>query len=665
MAKDVEKRILELRKILNELSYQYYVLDKPSVSDQEYDRYMQELQDLENEYPQYDDPNSPTKRVGGQVLSGFKKVKHKRAMLSLANAYNLEDLRVFDQRVKEYNPNPEYVVELKIDGLAMSILYNHGRFQQAVTRGDGEVGEDVSENVRMIKSIPMEIPYQGELELRGEVFMPIKSFDALNEERAKNHEELFANPRNAAAGTIRQLDSGVVQKRNLDAFWYYLPIDIEGIKKHSEALAFFKENRFKINPYTKIFHSIDDVYKYILEITEKRKSLPYDIDGMVIKENDIETQKIMGNTVKTPRWEIAYKFPAEEAITKLDDITLSVGRTGKVTPNASLEMVRLAGTKVQAAQLHNADYIKEKDIRINDFVVVRKAGDIIPEVVRVLKERRDGSQKPYHFPTDCPVCGSKLVKEKDEVDYYCVNLDCKARVVESLIHFASRDAMNIDGLGDKRIEQFNQLGFLNTVEDIYLLKDKREQLLMLEGFKETSVDKLLKAIEDSKKNGLDCLLYGLGIRHVGKKGAKILADHYHNIDNLMHAKLAELEQIPDIGNTIACSVVDFFKDDANERLIKKLKQFGIKMSYESIKTTDSIFSNKKIVLTGTLEKMTRDEAKAILAKLGAETTSSVSKKTDLVIYGKDAGSKYDKAEKLGVALMDEETFINELNKYEI
>lgn len=665
METKVESRILELRKILNRLSYEYYVLDKPSLSDQEYDRYMQELQDLEAQYPQFYDPNSPSLRVGGKVLEGFNKIEHKRMMLSLANAYNLEDLKEFDNRVKAFNPHPEYVVELKIDGLAMSIIYNDGKFQQAVTRGDGNVGEDVTENVRTIKSIPMEIPYKKELELRGEVFMPKKSFELINEQKAKNNEELFANPRNAAAGTIRQLDTKVVSDRNLDAFWYYLPMDIENISKHSEALEFFKENFFKVNPYTKIFTNIEDVYKYIEEITTIRKTLPYEIDGMVIKVNDIATQKAMGNTVKTPKWEIAYKFPAEEVITKLTGINITVGRTGKITPNAELEVVRVAGTKVQAAQLHNEDYIKNKDIRVNDFVVVRKAGDIIPEVVRVLKERRDGSQVPYEFPKKCPICGSDLKRIDGEADYYCLNVDCNARVVESLIHFASRDAMNIDGLGDKKVEQLHKLGFIKYIEDIYRLKSRREELLGLEGYQEKSVDNLLFSIEKSKENQLDELLFGLGIRQIGKKAAKILAKHFHNIDSLMLANLDELESINDIGVISAKSVIDFFNDNNNIELINNLKELGLNMSYTEEESVESIFSNKTIVLTGTLTLMKRNEAKALLEKLGANVSGSVSKKTDLVIYGENAGSKLTKANELGVDTMDESEFMQEVNKYEI
>ncbi len=660
----MESRIKELRKILEQLSNEYYVLDKPSVTDQEYDRYMQELIELENEYPQFYDPNSPTLRVGGKVLEGFKKVAHQRMMLSLANCFNEADLMAFDERIRKDCLNPEYVVELKIDGLAMSIMYQNGKYVQAVTRGDGNVGEDVSENVRTIRSIPMQISYQGELELRGEVYMPKKSFEACNKLRSQRDEELFANPRNAAAGTIRQLDTKVVAQRNLDAFWYYLPMDIDGINTHTEALAFFKENHFKVNPYIKVFNNMHDVYQYILEITKIRHDLPYEIDGMVIKLNNISDQKRLGNTVKTPRWEIAYKFPAEEVITKLSDIMITVGRTGKITPNAVLEPVRVAGTQVKAAQLHNEDYIINKDIRIGDFVVVRKAGEIIPEVVRTLPQRRDDSVKPYVFPKYCPVCGSELKRYADEAAHYCINPDCPARVVESIIHFASRDAMNIDGLGDKKIEQLHQLGFLDSIEDIYRLVEKHDEIVAIEGFHTKSFDKLVKAVNNSKQNPLEDLLYGLGIRQIGSKAAKILATHFKSMDNLMNAKIDELIAIRDIGAISAQSVVDFFANSKNIALVQTLKGFGLNMISDKISTVDSLFSGKTVVLTGTLSLMGRNEAKALLEHLGANVSGSVSKKTDYVIYGEASGSKLSKAQELGVKTMDEASFMEEVNRHE-
>lgn len=657
-----QQRILELRSILDRLAYEYYVLDQPSKSDQEYDRYYQELVALEDEFPQYRDPNSITQRVGGVVLDAFTKVEHKRTMLSLGNAFNLEDLHAFDERVREVVPNARYVVELKIDGLAMSLIYRDGRFVQALTRGDGVVGEDVTHNVKTIPSIPMHIPLQGEVEVRGEVYMPNASFQMLNEEREKNGEELFANPRNAAAGSIRQLDSSVAAKRKLDAFWYYFVNAQEyDIHSHEEALQKMSEMHLRVNPLRKVCERIDEVWQFIEEITEQRNDLPYAIDGMVIKVDDLDAQNRLGSTVKVPRWAIAYKFPAEEVITKLLDIVVTVGRTGRITPNAVLEPVRVAGTTVSAAQLHNEDMIKEKDIRIHDDVVVRKAGDIIPEVVRPLLERRNDTQAVYHFPTHCPICGSELVRFPEEAAHYCINQDCPARVVESMIHFASRDAMDIDTLGDKKVEFFHKQGFLNTIEDIYCLKEHRQELIDLEGFKEKSVDKLLDAIEDSKQNPLEDLIYGLGIRQVGKKAAKVLAKHFLSMDALMAANEEELVAIKDIGQITAESITAFFHEPKNMELIAHLKGYGLRMDTEAEQIQESSFSGKTIVLTGTLTQMTRNDAKALLEFLGANVSGSVSKKTDLVIYGEAAGSKLTKANSLGVMTMDEDTFMKEVN----
>lgn len=661
-----QQRILELRSILDRLAYEYYVLDQPSKSDQEYDRYYQELVALEDEFPQYRDPNSITQRVGGVVLDAFTKVEHKRTMLSLGNAFNLEDLHAFDERVREVVPNARYVVELKIDGLAMSLIYRDGRFVQALTRGDGVVGEDVTHNVKTIPSIPMHIPLQGEVEVRGEVYMPNASFQMLNEERVKNGEELFANPRNAAAGSIRQLDSSVAAKRKLDAFWYYFVNAQEyDIHSHEEALQKMSEMHLRVNPLRKVCERIDEVWQFIEEITEQRNDLPYAIDGMVIKVDDLDAQNRLGSTVKVPRWAIAYKFPAEEVITKLLDIVVTVGRTGRITPNAVLEPVRVAGTTVSAAQLHNEDMIKEKDIRIHDDVVVRKAGDIIPEVVRPLLERRNDTQAVYHFPTHCPICGSELVRFPEEAAHYCINQDCPARVVESMIHFASRDAMDIVTLGDKKVEFFHKQGFLNTIEDIYCLKEHRQELIDLEGFKEKSVDKLLDAIEDSKQNPLEDLIYGLGIRQVGKKAAKVLAKHFLSMDALMAANEEELVAIKDIGQITAESITAFFHEPKNMELIAHLKGYGLRMDTEAEQIQESSFSGKTIVLTGTLTQMTRNDAKALLESLGANVSGSVSKKTDLVIYGEAAGSKLTKANSLGVMTMDEDTFMKEVNGNEL
>ncbi len=659
------QRILELRSILDRLSYEYYVLDTPSASDQEYDRYYQELVALEEAYPQFFDQNSPTQRVGGSVLEGFAKVTHKRMMLSLGNAYNLDDITAFDQRVRNEVNHPRYVVELKIDGLAMSILYRDGRFVQAVTRGDGTTGEDVTNNVKTIKSIPMTIDLSGEVEFRGEVYMPKESFERLNKQRLENEEDVFANPRNAAAGSIRQLDSSVAASRRLDAFWYYFVNASEyGIHTHKDAMDTMDHLHIRTNPLRKVCHNVTEIWDFIQEISTKRDTLPYEIDGMVIKLDDLTQQERMGYTVKTPRWAVAYKFPAEEVSTKLLDIVLSVGRTGRITPNAVLEPVRVAGTSVSAATLHNEDMIQTKDVRIHDTVIIRKAGDIIPEVVRAVSEKRDGHQVPYVFPSECPICGSTLVRFPDEAAHYCINQDCPARVVESMIHFASRDAMDIDTLGDKKIEFFHRHDLLHTIEDIYHLKDHKDAILALEGFQEKSFQKMVDAIENSKQNPLENLIFGLGIRQVGKKAAKILAKKYLYMDALIAADVEALTAIKDIGEITARSVCAFFQESRNMELIDHLKELGLNMTTEPEEIQESRFSGLTIVLTGSLQYFTRKEAKELLERLGANVSGSVSKKSDLVIYGENAGSKLSKAAELNVATMDEETFMKEVSAYE-
>ena len=658
---DVQQRILALRKQLDTYAYEYYVLDQPSVPDAEYDQAYQALLKLEDTYPQYRDPNSITQRVGGVVLDAFTKVTHKQQMLSLSNAFNLEDLQAFDERVRSIVPKVSYVVELKMDGLAISLHYHDGRFVQAVTRGDGFVGEDVTNNVRTIASIPMHIERMGDVEVRGEVFMPKKSFAELNAQREKNGEDVFANPRNAAAGSIRQLDSKIAASRKLDAFLYYYEDALgAGIQTHEEALETMEQLHIKVNPLRRVCNSMDEVWSFIQEMSEQRNDLPYEIDGMVIKVNELTAWEQLGTTVKAPRYAIAYKFPAEEVVTKLLDIVLTVGRTGRITPNAVLEPVRVAGTSVSAAQLHNEDMIKEKDIRIQDDVVVRKAGDIIPEVVRPLIERRNGTQARYVFPKECPVCGSALVRLSDEAAHYCINQDCPARVVESIIHFASRDAMDIDTLGDKKVEFFHKEGLLNTIEDIYHLKDHKETILQMEGFKERSYQKLIDAIEASKQNPLEDLVYGLGIRQVGKKAAKVLAKHFLTMEKLMAASEEELVAIKDIGDITAQSIVAFFREPKNVELIDHLRGFGLRMDSEEEIIQESMFTGKTVVLTGSLQQMTRNEAKELLESLGANVSGSVSKKTDLVIYGEAAGSKLTKAQSLGVATMDEATFLQEV-----
>lgn len=656
-----ENRILFLRKELEKYSIEYYVYDNPSVSDQEYDRLMQELMALEEKHPEMYDANSPSQRIIGQVLEGFEKVRHDSQMLSLGNVFNYEEIEEFVNRIQGSVKDAEFVVECKYDGLAMSLIYENGSFVRAVTRGDGLVGEDVSANIKTIQSIPMHIPERRHVEVRGEVYMPKKSFEELNERQKKNNQALFANPRNAAAGSIRQLDSSVCASRKLDAYWYYFQNAQDfGILTQQEALDRMRSLNFKVNPLYKVCKNTKEIWEFIQSIQEKRNDLPYEIDGMVIKLNSLSDQRTLGSTAKVPRYATAYKFPAERVKTRLLDIVITVGRTGKITPNAVLEPVRIAGTTVSAAQLHNEDMILSKDLRINDIVVVQKAGEIIPEVVSSVKERRDGSQVPYVYPTHCPVCGSRLVRLEGEAAHYCINQDCPARVVESMIHFASRDAMDIDTLGDKKIEQLHEFGFLNSIEDIYFLHEHREELLEKRGYQKKSVDKMLETIETSKKQPLALLLYGLGIRQVGKKAAAILANYFGSMDALMKADVDTLVSINDIGPITAQSIVEFFKDESNQKLIQTLKEQGLNMIQEKQEIKASRFTNKTVVLTGTLEHYTRNEAKEILENLGANVSGSVSKKTDYVIYGTAAGSKLAKAQNLGVATMSEEEFVEEV-----
>lgn len=656
-----ENRILFLRKELEKYSIEYYVYDNPSVSDQEYDRLMQELMALEEKHPEMYDANSPSQRIIGQVLEGFEKVRHDSQMLSLGNVFNYEEIEEFVTRIQGSVKDAEFVVECKYDGLAMSLIYENGSFVRAVTRGDGLVGEDVSANIKTIQSIPMHIPERRHVEVRGEVYMPKKSFEELNERQKKNNQALFANPRNAAAGSIRQLDSSVCASRKLDAYWYYFQNAQDfGILTQQEALDRMRSLNFKINPLFKVCKNTKEIWEFIQSIQEKRNDLPYEIDGMVIKLNSLSDQRTLGSTAKVPRYATAYKFPAERVQTRLLDIVITVGRTGKITPNAVLEPVRIAGTTVSAAQLHNEDMILSKDLRINDIVVVQKAGEIIPEVVSSVKERRDGSQVPYVYPTHCPVCGSRLVRLEGEAAHYCINQDCPARVVESMIHFASRDAMDIDTLGDKKIEQLHEFGFLNSIEDIYFLHEHREELLEKRGYQKKSVDKMLETIETSKKQPLALLLYGLGIRQVGKKAAAILANYFGSMDALMKSDVDTLVSINDIGPITAQSIVEFFKDESNQKLIQTLKEQGLNMIQEKQEIKASRFTNKTVVLTGTLEHYTRNEAKEILENLGANVSGSVSKKTDYVIYGTAAGSKLAKAQNLGVATMSEEEFVEEV-----
>ncbi len=655
----VKDRIDEIRSLLEKYNYEYYVLDNPSVADAEYDRLMQELIMLENEHPEFQSPLSPSQRVGGIVQDKFKEVTHKRMMLSLANAFNEDDLRDFDKKVREITGLDKviYMAEMKIDGLGMSLVY-HGNLEYAATRGNGVTGEDVTANVITIKSIPSRINTPEDFEIRGEVFMPKKSLERLNKEREQTGEPLFANARNAAAGSIRQLDSGIAASRGLDAFWYYFVNASDfGIRYHSEALKMADKLGFKTNPERRLCNGIEEVLKYVEEYTEKRSSLAYDIDGIVIKVDDMSLYDKLGYTAKTPRWAIAYKFPPEEVITKLEDIIFTVGRTGKITPNAVLTPVRVAGSVVQRATLHNEDFINEKELKIGDYVVIRKAGDVIPEVVRPVKERRTGTEIPFVMINNCPVCGMPLIR-KDAM-HFCCNPHCDARQIESIIHFSSREAMDIEGLGERVAEQFFNQGFFRNVKEIYHLADHRDEIISLDGWQSKSVDNLINAIEKSKENSLERVLFGLGIKEVGVKMAKTLARKYMNIDNLIAASEEELLEIADVGPVVASSIVNFFADERNIETINALKEQHVNFNYlgSTVKAADSYFSGKTVVLTGTLMKYGRKEATEILENLGAKVTGSVSKATDVVIAGVEAGSKLDKAQALGITVLNEEEFL--------
>ena len=661
---DIKQQILDLRKILNQYSIEYYRNDNPSVPDAEYDRLINQLRKLEKEHPEYYDPNSPTQRVGGELSEGFKKIVHAKPMLSMDNAYNLNDLKAFSIRVENEVGPQEYEVELKIDGLAMCLSYNNGNFIQGVTRGDGIVGEDVSSNIRTIKAIPLSIDFKDPFEVRGEVYMPKKSFERLNAEKRLNGQEEFANCRNAAAGSIRQLDPKIAASRGLAAFWYHLPDASKYVKTQKESLDLLDKLGFITNPLRKVFPDIEKAWDYILEMTEKRASLPYDIDGMVIKVNSLEAQNKLGSTARIPRWEIAYKFPPEEVVTKLEDVIISVGRTGKVAPTAKLRPVKIAGSTVSYATLHNEDFIKEKDVRINDYVVVKKAGDVIPEIIKSLPERRDGSQQPFNYPDNCPICGEKLYRFEGEVDYYCMNTECPARIEENIIHFVSREAMNIEGLGDKKVIALHQAGLLNKLEDIYDLPYRKDEIFKTDlKMGEKSFENLVTAIEDSKKQPFDHFLNGLGIRHVGAKAAKTLASYYPNIGALSKATKEELTVIPDVGEITADTLRAFFTDPENLRLLEALKNHGLDPQAKVEKKIASPFSGLTMVLTGTLSTYSRTQMTELLESLGAKMTGSVSAKTDIVVYGTDAGSKLTKAQALGVRTMDEEELMGILKDF--
>lgn len=654
----MKERMNELIDIINEADYNYHTLDNPTITDQEYDMLLRELFDIEAEHPEWVREDSPTQHAGGKIIEGFNKVQHKIPMMSLSDVFSEEELIDFDERIKKEGITPEYMCELKIDGLSASLLYEKGKLVRAATRGDGTTGEDITHNVKTIKTVPFKLKEEVDIEVRGEIFMNKATLEKLNEERKAKGEPLLQNCRNAAAGSIRQLDSKVAAKRKLDTFIYHLPNPLDyGIETHAEAIEYMKRLGFKTNPNNRLVKNMNEVLEFIAEKGKARPDLAYDIDGVVIKVNSIRQQQALGYTAKYPKWATAYKFPAVEVLTKLKDIIFTVGRTGQITPNAVLDPVIVAGSTISRATLHNEDYVNEKDLKIGDIVSIRKAGDVIPEVVEVKKERRTGAEKPFVMITNCPMCDTPLIKKDGQVDYFCPNAKCPARHIEGLIHFVSRDAMNIDGLGERIIEDFYNFGYIKSIHDIYLLKNHEKELKRLEGFGEKSITNLLDAIENSKSNSLERLLFGLGIPHVGAKTAKILATKFETLDNLFNADLETLTNIPDIGGIIAKSIRDYATHEENIKIINDLKEENVNMTYKGQKIEENEnFSGKSFVLTGTLTDFSRDEASEIIESLGGKTVNSVSKKTSVVIVGEAPGSKYDKAKELGIEIWSEEDF---------
>ena len=646
----MNKRMNELVALLNRYATEYYTSDNPSVSDSEYDRLYRELVELESAYPDQVLADSPTHRVGGKVLDGFEKYSHQYPLYSLQDAFSREELEAFDARVRKEVAHPTYICELKIDGLSISLTYEKGILLAGATRGDGSIGENITENLKRVKDIPLTLPEELDITVRGECYMPRASFDQVNQARQENGEPEFANPRNAAAGTLRQLDTAVVAKRNLATFLYQEASPStrdsqEKVLKHLEQLGFV------VNPKRILAENIDEIWNFIQEVGEERDNLPYDIDGVVIKVNDLAGQEELGFTVKAPKWAVAYKFPAEEKEAKLLSVDWTVGRTGVVTPTANLTPVQLAGTTVSRATLHNVDYIAEKDIRKDDTVIVYKAGDIIPAVLRVVESKRVSEEK-LDIPTNCPSCNSDLLHFEDEVALRCINPRCPAQIMEGLIHFASRDAMNITGLGPSIVEKLFAANLVKDVADIYRLQE--EDFLLLEGVKEKSAGKLYHAIQASKENSAEKLLFGLGIRHVGSKASQLLLQHFHSIENLAQADPEEVASIESLGGVIAKSLQTYFATEGSEILLKELKEAGVNLDYKGqTVVADAALSGLTVVLTGKLERLKRSEAKSKLESLGAKVTGSVSKKTDLVVAGADAGSKLQKAQELGIEVRDE------------
>ncbi|SES25653.1 NAD-dependent DNA ligase LigA [Salisediminibacterium halotolerans] len=657
----IKQQINRLTDELNGYAHDYYVLDDPKISDAEYDQLLRELRELEDNYPQFKRADSPTERVGGEPLEQFQKVRHERPMLSLSNAFDAGELRDFDRRVREgLGDSPEYVCEMKIDGLAVTLKYEDGVFVQGATRGDGDVGEDITANLKTIRSIPLKLAAPVTIEVRGEAFMPKRSFHDLNKRREANGEQVFANPRNAAAGSLRQLDPKIAAKRHLDMFAYAIAAtENTAIQSHEEAINYVSELGFKTNEEIRRFDNIEDVIVFCESWVEKRADLPYEIDGVVIKVNNLSEQDKLGYTAKSPRWATSFKFPAEEVITTLTDIELSVGRTGVITPTAILEPVSVAGTTVSRASLHNEDLIREQDVKIGDKVTIKKAGDIIPKVVNVLTGQRSGEERDFYMPEHCPECGAETVRLDGEVALRCVNPACPAQIREGLIHFASRDAMNIDGLGERVVTQLFEHNLVRSVADLYRLE--KAELIALERMGDKSASNLLEAIETTKSNSLDKLLFGLGIRYVGSKAARTLAERFETIDRLMEAGTEELEAVDEIGEKMASAIAAYFQQESVRELIEELRQEGVNMTYtgptsNQAQEADSALTGKTVVITGTLQTYSRKDAKAAAEALGASVTSSVTGSTDILIAGEKAGSKRDKAEELGIEIWDEETF---------
>jgi len=651
-------RIEELKALIQKYTYEYYALDNPSISDFEFDQLMIELARLEERYPEYITTDSPTRRVGGVVQEKFTKVIHSSQMLSLGNVFSEEELIDFDQKIQKEVSQYTYTAELKIDGLSVSLKYENGYLIQAATRGDGVVGENITENVRTIQTVPLKIPYLEPVEVRGEIYMSKKAFDQANQEKISLGEEPFKNPRNAAAGSVRQLDPRIVAKRNLDVFVYYL-MDRKMVNNHFDSLQKLAQWHFSVNKETKKCKDIQKVIEYVNNVQNTRHTLPYEIDGVVIKVNEFDLYDRIGYTAKYPKWAIAYKFPAEEVLTQIENIRFQIGRTGVVKPVADLKPVMISGSLVSRATLHNEDFCLEKDIHIFDNVIVRKAGEIIPEVLRVVKTDRKGNEIPFKMIENCPKCNSILIRKSGEADFYCVNPTCKGKHLEGLIHFASREAYNIDGMGERILTELYNDDFIETIADIFNLRDRYEELILKKRFAKKSVTNLLEAIDKSKSNPLDKLLFGLGIRHVGAKVAKILANHFQNMDAIQNASFEDMLKISDVGEAIAKSVVAYFQNPDNLVLIERLKSAGCLMTYVSTKTSlMTIFTGKTVVLTGSLEKYSRQEATTLIENLGGSVSSSVSKSTDFIVAGTEAGSKLDKGLKLGIKILTENELID-------